>query len=102
MQVGRQAHLLAEVVEVEQRLQVCALPLGCHVEVGQLSLEGPLGEGEACQLRELCSSRLPGPGCSSQLGRLLAQLQATAVLGLSREGRGVYSAPALLPGYETS
>lgn len=48
-----EAHLLAEAVEVEQRLQVRALPLGCHVEVGQLSLEGPLGEGEGRQLREL-------------------------------------------------
>ena len=72
---------------MEQRLQVCALPLSCHVEVGQLRLEGPLGKGKGCQLRELGPSCLPSPGCRCQLGRLLAQLQASAVLGLSGEGR---------------
>lgn len=81
------AHLLAEVVQMEQRLQICALPLSCHVEVGQLRLEGPLGEGKGCQLRELGPSCLPSPGGRCQLGRLLAQLQASAVLGLSGEGR---------------
>ena len=85
--LGWKAHLLAEVVQVEQRLQVCALPLGRHVEVGQLRLEGPLGEGKGCQLRELGPSCLPSPGCCCQLGRLLAQLQAAAVLGLCGEGR---------------
>ena len=83
------AHLLAEVVQMEQRLQVCALPLSCHVEVGQLRLEGPLGKGKGCQLRELGPSCLPSLGCRCQLGRLLAQLQASAVLGLSGEGRVV-------------
>lgn len=93
-----EAHLLAEAVEVEQRLQVRALPLGCHVEVGQLSLEGPLGEGEGRQLRELRSSCLPGSsGCSFQLGRLLGQLQATAVLGLSGE-RGCLCSSSLSVG----
>lgn len=89
VQVGRGAHPLAEAVQVEQGLEVRALPLGRHVKVGQLSLEGPLGRGKGCQLWELCSFCLPSPsGCSSQLSGLLGQLQASAVLGLRGERRG--------------
>lgn len=85
--MDHKAHLLAEVVQVEQSLQVCALPLSGHVEVGQLRLEGPLRGGKGCQLRELCSPCLAGPtDCSFQMGRLLGQLQASTVLGLSEEG----------------
>lgn len=58
---GRKAHLLAEVVQLEQRLQVRALPLSSHVEVGQLGLEGPLRGGKGGQLRDLRSARRAGP-----------------------------------------
>ena len=72
---------------MEQSLQVCALPLSGHVEVGQLHLEGPLRGGKGCQLRELWPLCLAGPAdCRSQMGRLLGQLQASTVLGLSEEG----------------
>ena len=95
-QLEGRAHLLAEVVQLEQCLQVCALPLGSHVEVGQLSLEGPLRGGKGCQLWELCPSCLTDPSsCSFHLRRLLGQLQASPVLGLSGERRGICSAPAL-------
>lgn len=68
---------------MEQGLQVSALPLGRHVEVCQPGLEGLLRGGEGCQVWEPCltCSFL----CSSQLGRLLGQFQALAVLGLRRE-----------------
>lgn len=76
----RLAHLLSEAVEVEQGLQVSALPLGRHVEVCQPGLEGLLGGGEGYQVWE---PRVTCPFlCSSQLCRLLAQFQALAVLGL--------------------
>lgn len=97
VQADNKAHLFAEVVQVEQSLQVCALPLNGHVEVGQLSLEGPLCGSKGCQFRELCSFCLTGPsGCRSQLGCLLGQLQASAVLGLSGRERGSTQLPPCL------
>lgn len=79
----RLTHLPSEAVEMEQGLQVSALPLGCHVEVCQPGLEGLLGGGEGYQVWELCLS------CpflrSAQLGRLLGQFQALAILGLRRK-----------------
>lgn len=87
MRLGHKAHLPAEALQVEQRLQVCALPLSRHVEVGQLSLEGPLSGGQGCQSRELRGPCLAGSPCGGgQLRGLLGQLQAVAVLGLSGEG----------------
>lgn len=95
MRAGHKAHLPAEALQVEERVQVGALPLCRHVEVGQLSLEGPLGGGEGCQSRELRGSGLAGsPRGGCQLCGLLGQLQAAAVLGLSGEG-GVPSARVL-------
>lgn len=88
MRLDHRAHLLAEAVQVEQGLQVCALPLRRHVEVGQLRLEGPLCGREGHKLwAHGPSSLAPTSSCSSQLGRLLGQVQALAVLGLSGERR---------------
>lgn len=70
-------------MEVEQGLQVSALPLGRHVEVCQPGLKGLLGGGEGCQV---WGPRVTGPFlCSAQLRCLLAQFQALAVLGLRRK-----------------
>lgn len=79
----RHTHLPSEAVQMEQGLQVSALPLSRHVEVCQPGLEGLLGGGEGCQVWEPC---LTCPFlCSSQLGCLLGQFQALAVLGLRRK-----------------
>lgn len=89
---GHQAHLPAEVVQLQQRLQVCALPLSRHVEVGQLGLEGPLRGREGGQLRALRSSCRSGRG--PQLSCPLGQFQATAVLGLSGTGQVPIQVPS--------
>jgi hypothetical protein len=79
----RHTYLPSETVEMEQGLQVSALPLSGHVEVCQPGLEGLLGGGEG---RQVWEPHLTCPFlCSSQLGRLLGQVKALAVLGLRRK-----------------